>query len=98
MCDAVVEINETRIGDHRIRGVGLKDAFDGPDGLVNVPMAEFDEVFLSPSLLFSHCPELGAGDTRGAVHTLHQRQITVVVLHSEPGIVELCDPGDHVGC
>jgi hypothetical protein len=68
----LVQSNETGIGDHRIRGVGLKETFDGSGGFVNVPVAKFDEVFLSPPLLFGGYPKLSTGDAGGLVNRTHQ--------------------------
>jgi hypothetical protein len=93
----VVEINEAGIGDHRLCGVS-HETFDRPGGFVNVPVAECDEVFLSPPLLLGGYPELSTGNAGGLVNCSHQLLVRGIVFRGErgeSGLTELCDRG---GC
>jgi hypothetical protein len=67
----------------------FEDSVYGPLGVVNVTMRQLSEVLSSPSLLPGYVAELAEGDIGGAVNTLHQRHVVVVVFYGESGVAEL---------
>jgi hypothetical protein len=75
----------------------FEDSVYGPLGVVDVTMSQWSEVLSGPSLLLGCVAELVEGNIWGAVNTLRQRHVMVVVFYSESGITERCDNGGPYG-